>query len=346
MNERKSGGANSNLDSDWSCPIRLDDLTSEVRQALGNDYAVADVVNMRGGAQKVVYRVRTGDGFALMLYVWDISNNYFQAEIEESAAEENEEQWSFGAWRFRSNNRFMREHGIRTPAIFAMNTSQEQYPFDYALVEYVGGGNLEPYMNHSSADVRDRVFGGCKELLGKLHQIRHSSWGRISAEGSLPDCRIRNQSCEAGVHDNAKRNLAFLLQEAKLTKLQEGKLAELLERIRGEFVTRADYRYIHSELGPDHILLNEQLEPYLIDIEGAQLFDLEYEHSFLQFRFANYERYLAKDDLDPIRMRFYKLCHHISCAVGGLKLLQRGFPNRTLAHDIMASNLSQTLSYL
>ncbi|REE56474.1 phosphotransferase family enzyme [Paenibacillus taihuensis] len=342
MSERGNNGVR----SDWSCPIRPENLTSEVRRALGNEFAVADAVNMHGGAQKVVYRVRTVNGFTLMLYIWDISHNYFQAEVEEAAAEENGGQRSFGAELFRSNNRFMREHGIRTPAIYAMNTSQEQYSFDYALVEYIGGGDLEPYMNHPSEAVRDQVLGGCRELLGKLHQIRHTSWGPLTAGGRLPDGDGQRVSCEAGIHDNAIRNLAFLAQETKLSQLKQGRLEELLERIRAGIVPRADYRFIHSELGPDHILVNEQLEPYLIDIEGAAFFDQEYEHSFLQFRFAGYERYLAREDLDPVRMRFYKLCHHISCATGGLKLLQRGFPNRELANAIMSSNLSQTLSYL
>ncbi|SEN84203.1 phosphotransferase family protein [Paenibacillus sp. OV219] len=329
----------------WDCKVQRGDLTSELHQAFGNDYSVAEATNMHGGAQKVVYRVRASNGFTLMLCIWDITNNYFQAEIEEAAATEgNEEQRSFDVELFLSNNRFMREHGIRTPAIYAMNRSREQYPFDYALVEYVGGGDLQPYMEHPSTAVRDKVFGGCRDLLGKLHQIRHTSWGQLTLAGKPGGHRPAN--CEDGIHDNASRNLVFLSQEAKLSQEQQGKLDELLAKVCSSIVPRTDYRFIHNELGPDHILLNEQLEPYLIDIEGAGFFDLEYEHSFLQFRFANYERYLARTDLDEVRMRFYKLCHHISCTAGGLKLLQRGFPNRTLAHDIMSSNLSQTLSYL
>ncbi|AZN42972.1 phosphotransferase [Paenibacillus albus] len=328
----------------WDCPISQGDLTIAMQQAFGNEYTVAEAANMHGGAQKVVYLVRTSNGFTLMLYIWDITHNYFQEEIEEAAAEGNEEQRSFDVELFLINNRFLREHGIRTPAIYSMNRSRERYPFDYALVEYVGGGDLQPYMDHPSIAVRDKVFGGCRELLGKLHAIQHTSWGQLTAAGK-PDGKHAT-SCEAGIHDNAIRNLAFLTQETKLTKLQQGKLGELLVSLRESIVPRADYRFIHSELGPDHILLNEQLEPYLIDIEGAGFFDLEHEHSFLQFRFANYEHYLARTDLDAVRMRFYKLCHHISCADGGLKLLQRGFPNRALAHDIMSSNLSQTLSYL
>ena len=56
---------------------------------------------------------------------------------------------------------------------------------------------------------------------------------------------------------------------------------------------------LYMELGPDHVLINDKLEPYLIDIEGTEFFDIEHEHSFLQFRFGDYYRYLKNDTLDP-----------------------------------------------
>jgi hypothetical protein len=45
--------------------------------------------------------------------------------------------------------------------------------------------------------------------------------------------------------------------------------------------------FIHGELGPDHILVNESLTPFLIDIEWAMFFDIEHEHSFLELRFGD-----------------------------------------------------------
>ncbi|SDW45089.1 phosphotransferase family protein [Paenibacillus sp. CF384] len=320
------------------CPIELSELTACMREALGNGFTAVKAKRLHGGAQKTVYLVQAQNGFKLMFYIWDLKQNYFEEEVAANYA--NGEQGSFGAELFRRNNQYLIEQGVRTPALYAMDSSQEKYPFDFALVEYVSGGDLLPYLEHPSEALRDQVFGKCNELLRSLHQIKRSSWGKVWH----PADRY-SKPCETGIYDNAIIQLDFLAGEVSRVAQQHERLLDVLEGMRCTIVPRAEYSLIHSELGPDHILLNESLEPYFIDIEGAEFFDLEYEHSFLQFRFPNYEQYLSRDDLDEQRLRFYRFCHHISCASGGLKLLQRGFPDRQLAMEIHASNLAQTLSY-
>lgn len=77
-------------------------------------------------------------------------------------------------------------------------------------------------------------------------------------------------------------------------------------------------------------------EPLLfdIDIEGARFFDLEHEHSFLEFRFGEFYRYLRNNNLDHDRMTFYRYCHHLSLISGGLKLLHRQFPDQHFARSL------------
>jgi hypothetical protein len=93
-------------------------------------------------------------------------------------------------------------------------------------------------------------------------------------------------------------------------------------------------------------LVNGDLEPYLIDIEGAMFFDIEHEHSFLQFRFGEYYSYLKNNDLDDERMLFYRLHHHISVTSGGLKLLNGTFPDKQFAKGIVDYNSQAVIQFL
>ena len=56
----------------------------------------------------------------------------------------------------------------------------------------------------------------------------------------------------------------------------------MLHELESRIDSRKRYGFIHGELGPDHVLVTDRLEPYLIDIEGAQFFDIEHEHTFLE----------------------------------------------------------------
>lgn len=126
----------------------------------------------------------------------------------------------------------------------------------------------------------------------------------------------------------------FLYSLIDSIRASHSNLLDTLYELESKIEPRSRYGFIHGELGPDHVLINDKLEPYLIDIEGTEFFDIEHEHSFLQFRFGDYYRYLKNDTLDPNRMLFYRFHHHISLTSGGLRLLHRGFPNQQFAKDL------------
>jgi hypothetical protein len=79
---------------------------------------------------------------------------------------------------------------------------------------------------------------------------------------------------------------------------------------------RTDHRLIHGELGPDHVLVDGDGQPVLIDIEGLMFFDLEWEHVFLELRFGEHYRALRPGGLDEGRRRFYRLAMHLSLIAG------------------------------
>ena len=125
-----------------------------------------------------------------------------------------------------------------------------------------------------------------------------------------------------------------------------GRLDERVRELADRVGERRDYRLIHGELGPDHVLLDEQGEPVIIDIEGLMYFDLEWEHVFLRLRFGDRYRYLETQGLDEHRMRFYALAMHLSLVAGPLRLLDGDFPEREGMVEIVRYNTDRVLEGL
>lgn len=309
---------------DITCHLDQDDLQDYMGKVFGTDYIVAHVSKMHGGAQKVVYKIDCSNGFSCVLYVWDLSMNYFEEEI----ANDDRNEQSYGSDLFETNNKYLTQHGIQTPALYNLNKERSRYPFDYALVEYIDGHKAETYFHHSDSRAQDKVFQRLGDMLSSMHTNERHIFGKLNHSG------INLENAHHMQMENAKMQLSFASQHMESIGSNQSKLLDILYELESRIKPRTQYGFIHGELGPDHVLVNDKLEPFLIDIEGAMFFDIEHEHSFLEFRFGDFYRYLKKDMLDPHRMLFYRFHHHISLTSGGLKLLQRGFPDQQFAKDL------------
>lgn len=310
---------------EFNCHLDQTDSQEYMRKIFGTGYSVASVSRMHGGAQKVVYKIDCSNGFSSVLYVWDLTMNYFQ---EEQTSEDIND-LSYGSNLFEINNKYLTEQGIRTPALYDLNKERNRYPFDYALVEYVEGQKAEDYFHHSDPRVQDKLFQRLGNMLAGMHANERHIYGKLNQMENKP------QPCHLLQMENAKIQLSYASQHIDCIRANQSKLLDKLYKLESRIEPRNRYGFIHGELGPDHVLVNNNLEPYLIDIEGAAFFDIEHEHSFLEFRFEDYYRYLKNDNLDPNRMLFYRFHHHISLISGGLKLLHRGFPDRQFAQDLV-----------
>lgn len=58
-----------------------EELQDYVYNVFGTGYHLTQCARVHGGAQKVIYKMDFKNGFICLLYVWDISSNYFQEEI-------------------------------------------------------------------------------------------------------------------------------------------------------------------------------------------------------------------------------------------------------------------------
>lgn len=317
------------------CLVAIEDLQQHTKETFGAGYMVKQVTNRHGGAQKTVYKVKCTNGFMFMLYVWELAMNYFQEEIERLP--ENER--IYGCGLFEGNQAFLSEHGIRTPGIYYINKERERYPFDFAFVEYIDGPDAASFLN-ADEEPKEKVFGQLGSMLARMHSLERDYHGKIN------DGFVHSGKCHMQELEQAEQQLAYASDYIAAFKENQMKLLEKVHELASKIEERERYSFIHGELGPDHVMVNDKLEPYLNDIEGSRYYDSEYEHSFLTFRFGAAYSYLDNDRLDRNRMLFYKMYHHLSCTAGGLKLLHRGFPNRQLAMDITRHNYRSALKFI
>lgn len=319
-----------------ACHLDRIQLQEAIQDVFGADYVVRHVERMHGGAQKVVYRISCSNGFACILYVWDLGMNYFQEDIVNGGLH----QASYGSDRFETNNKLLTEHGIRTPALYSLCRDRQLCPYDFALVEYIDGLKAEDYFQSGRASLQDKVFEQLGDMLRTMHGLRRPGYGAADKPEPAPNY------CHQLQLDNGKVQLAYAAQHMETIGREQDQLLYKMDELASRIRPRRQFGLIHGELGPDHVLVNGQLEPYLIDIEGAMFFDIEQEHSFLELRFGEFYRYLKRDDLDMDRMTFYRYHHHISLTSGGLKLLHRGFPNRQFAEQLAAYHARCALSFI
>lgn len=153
-------------------------------------------------------------------------------------------------------------------------------------------------------------------------------------------------SCERRVLERALRDLEEAAGRdgriAAAGAALRDRLHELADRVR----PRTEYGLIHGELGPDHVLVDTDGHPILIDIEGLMYFDVEWEHVFLRLRFGEQYTALAGPGLDPQRLDLYVLAMRLSLVAGPLRLLDGDFPDRAFMQGIAEHNAKEALALL
>ena len=102
--------------------------------------------------------------------------------------------------------------------------------------------------------------------------------------------------------DRALRQLARAAGRVPEIAAARPRLTGRLRALAASAAPRAEYALIHGELGPDHVLLDGQRMPVVVDIEGAMYFDAEWEHAFLRLRFGRHYQRLALPGLDERRI--------------------------------------------
>lgn len=321
----------------------IEGLSELVRDALGAECRVVAVDRLRGGTKKGVYRVRLdGTGTSsVIVYSWAEAENFWPGEHEAHPADPFAP--ASGLATFSAAQRTLAGLGTRVPRIHRVDDSRRRYPADVAVVEDVSGGTLEALFetDHTRAA---KALGELAELLQVMHRQPGRHYGRVDLleRGAA----VSEVSCERRVLDRALRDLEEAAGRDGRIAAAGTALRDRLRELAGRVRPRAEYGLIHGELGPDHVLIDAEGHPVLIDIEGLMYFDVEWEHVFLRLRFGKHYPALARPGLDPRRLDLYLLAMRLSLVAGPLRLLDGDFPDRAVMRGIAEHNAQEALALL
>jgi aminoglycoside phosphotransferase (APT) family kinase protein len=304
---------------------------------------LAGLERLAGSSKKGVYRVTFDDSATAVIYSWSDAENYWPA-----GPDDDDDPFPFGDASgpdmLAAASAALAAAGVRTPTIYAWDTSREACAAHLALVEDVRGGSLEQLIaaDPSSAVSPIRELGDALRSMSSHHAPRY---GKVALAGG--DTAAPQQPPEDVLLRRALRHLDAAAGRVSRIASARAAIAEVLAARRAAIRPRAEYGLVHGELGPDHVLLGDDGRPVLIDIEGLTYFDIEWEHAFLRLRFkpAQYRRLLLPAP-DEARVSFYVLAQRISLIEGPLRIAGTDYPDRQWMLDLAEYQIARVLQEL
>ncbi|MBG7697190.1 phosphotransferase [Streptomyces sp. MC1] len=314
-------------------------LAGAARAALGGGRRLEAVERLAGGSKKGVYRLVMDDASTAVAYVWDDGENYWPAAPGDDDLTDPFSP-GLGLDLFEAAHARLDALGVRVPAIRLTERAGVHGPSDLTVVEDVREENLQHLMARdprAAAPVLDRLG----EALEAMRRHRAPGYGKVAVvDGGGTS---RGTSCEGVVLARALRDLAEAASRDPRIDAARVRLEERLRDLAGAVRPRERYAVVHGELGPDHVLVDADGHPVVIDIEGTMYFDVEWEHVFLRIRLGDAYGPLAVAGLVGDRLALYLLAQRLSLTAGPLRLLDGDFPDRATMAGIAEHNLRAAL---
>jgi hypothetical protein len=321
-------------------PVTRDDLAGVARAALGRHRALESVARLAGGSRKGVYRLTMDDGATAIAYLWAAGENYWP-----DAAEDDDDRDPFsssaGLDPYEAARHRLDRLGLRVPEVYLRDRGHTHLPADLIVLEDFPGENLESLLERDPAAATPTMERLAADL-DRMRRHRAPTFGKVAlveAGGTS-----RRPTCERTVLDLAERCLAEAAARDPRIAAARDRLDRRLHDLADAVRPRAEYSLIHGELGMDHVLIDRDRNPVLIDIENLMYFDVEWEHVFLRIRLRDEYHRVATTGLDEARLAFYLLAQRLSLTAGPLRLLDGDFPDRAFMRSIAEHNLTEALS--
>ncbi|MGW0204486.1 phosphotransferase [Streptomyces sp. NPDC003233] len=310
------------------------DLAPLVRAGLGRHRTLTAVTRLRGGSKKGVYRLRLDDGGTAIAYVWSPDEDYWDqpdADLRDPFSH------ASGLDLFAASHDRLAAAGVRTPRLLHVDPEAAA-----AVVEDLPGGSLEEALRREP----DAAVPALRELAEALRALRgccsagHGKVALVDGGGTS-----YGTSCARLVTDRALSDIAETAVRDPRAVAARERLEDAVRSLAGRVRPRtAGHTLVHGELGPDHVVLDADGRPALIDIEGLMYFDAEWEHAFLRLRFGPHYAALRDGALDEDRLRLYRLAMHLNLVAGPLRLADGDFPQAGFMRGIAEYNLAEALA--
>ncbi len=318
--------------------LRPEDLRDFVTEQFGTDRRLVALDRLTGGSKKGVYRLGLDDQTTMILYVWAAAENYWPPA---PAVPDDPFTDASGADLFAAGYAALAATGVRTPRLVSLDRAGRYLDADVALVEDVGGLRLEALIERDPAAAA-APLSALGAALRRMHTTFSPRYGKLAAVTS--GAARPTRSAEDVIVDRALGHLdAAASRDARLADARD-RIAGHVRHLRSAVTAREAYALVHGELGPDHVLVTATGEAAIIDIEGLAYFDVEWEHAWLQMRFADAYPALRPVDLDPHRLELYRYAQVLSLIEGPLRIADSDFPDRQWMLDLAEWNIAKALT--
>jgi hypothetical protein len=322
--------------------VTRDDLAGAAQAAFATRTLEA-VSRLAGGTQKGVYRLALDDGATAIAYLWEESENFWPdwPGVCDCADQFTN---SAGADLFEAAHGRLASLGTRVPQIYLLDRDRTHYPADMAIIEDFPGEDLLALYERDPTAAAP-VLARLRDGLAAMWDYRAASPGNVGHVDS--GGKSYWPTCQEGALDFALRCLAEAAsRDSRISDARE-RLEDRLHDLAAAIRPRTEYSVVHGELGLDHVLVDADGNPVIIDIENLMYFDVEWEHAHMQIRLDDdWAKTVGVEDLDEDRLAFYKLTQHLSLIAGPLRLLDGDFLDRAFMLDIAEWNLNEALRFL
>lgn len=218
----------------------------------------------------------------------------------------------------------------------------------FAFVEQIEGPNFEKFAATAPPPTRAALLEQIGAQLRRLHATERDYSGTLLDGASRDGASIDAQQPVDVWLGRALVELEAAAETHEIVGSNKERIRQRLQDLKAPIEPRTDYRLIHGELDPGHVLVRQSDQVmYFVDLEGLQFTDVEVAHAFLKLRYsAGDYLYLAQDDLDPARMAFFTFALYGSLVYAGSRFMLKGFHDQAFAQRLFTRNLARVLDSL
>lgn len=322
--------------------VTRDQLAGAAKAAFGGGRRLEGVERLAGGTQKGVYRLTMDDATTAIAYLWERSENYWPATPWDDNLADPFSSCT-GLDLFEPAWTRLNALGLRVPALYLLDRDRTHYPADLAIVEDVPGEDLMRVLARDPQAAAP-TMARLAEALEAMRLHRAPTFGKVA----LVDAGGTSHAAspEAAALEFGLRCLADAAARDPQTASARDRLEERLRTLAAAVQPRAEYSVVHGELGLDHVMVDREGRPMVIDIDNLMYFDVEWEHVFMRLRLHPDYRYVAVAGLDEERLALYMLVERLSLTAGPLRLLETDYPDREFFQDIARHNRNEALTWI